>query len=66
MTDGEKKLERFHVISGVVSEDGSITLKMEVQDGERELLLSEFERVQKEDFPFTNDEYTKCVLTDFE
>lgn len=56
--DGEMKIERIHVSGGSVSATGTIILKLLVdQERETEVVLSDFEKIEKADLPFTEEEY---------
>lgn len=55
--DGEVNLKRIHIKSGTISEDGIITIKMDIDDGELELTLSDFEKIEKAELPFSEEEY---------
>lgn len=56
--DGEVSLKRIHIISGTLTADGTITLRL--AEGE-ELVLNEFTRIEKTDLPFSEEEYRVLV-----
>ncbi len=67
--DGEMIMERIHILSGTVSDEGTITLTVSVYDMEKEdykeetieVVLSDFERIEKADLPFTEEEYKEVA-----
>lgn len=59
--NGEVSLERIHIIYGTVTMEGTITMKVVIGDKEIELVLNEYEQIQKSDLPFTEEEYRVLV-----
>ncbi len=63
--DGEVSIERIHVITGSVTRGGEISLTMQVgTDSEKEtetIILNEFEKIEKTDVPFTEEEYKEAA-----
>lgn len=67
--DGEMILERIHIPGGSVTADGMITLYLEVYDMEAqsykeektELILNDFEKIEKADLIFTDEEYKEVA-----
>lgn len=63
ISEGEKKLERIHVSGGTVSATGIITLKLQVeQEQEIEVVLNDFERIEKIALPFTEEEFQSIAV----
>lgn len=69
MKDGEMMLERIHILSGTVTAEGIITLEIDVYDMEKqsykeeklELVLNDFEKIEKADLPFSDEEYKEVA-----
>lgn len=59
--EGEVSLERIHIVYGTVTMEGIVTMKVIIGDKEIELVLNEYERIQKADLPFTEEEYRVLV-----
>lgn len=67
--DGEMILQRIHVQSGTLSATGELTLTVEVYDMEKEAyneekieaLLHQYEKIEKADLPFTEEEYKEVA-----
>lgn len=58
--DGEDVLKRIHVISGKLSETGGIILHItypHTDEPEIEINLNDFEKIEKEELPFSEEEY---------
>lgn len=59
--EGEVSLERIHIVYGTVTMEGIVTMKVIIGDKEIELVLNEYERIQKADLPFTEEGYRVLV-----
>lgn len=58
--EGEPVLKRIHVMSGILSENGDIILHIEyplLDEEGMDIDLSKCERIEREDLPFTEEEY---------
>lgn len=67
--DGEMMLERIHILSGTLSDTGILTVVLDVFDAQKEeykeekteVILSDFERIEKSELPFTEEEYKEIT-----
>ena len=59
--EGEVSLERIHIVCGTVTMEGTVTIKVIIGDEELELVLNEFEQIQKAELPFSEEEYRILV-----
>lgn len=55
--DDKVNLERIHIMSGTITTDGTITLKAEINEEKVDIVLNEYEPIEKADLPFTEEEY---------
>ena len=67
--NGEMTLERIHILSGTLSDTGFLTVILDVYDMEKEeykeekteVVLSDFEKIEKSELPFTEEEYKEVA-----
>lgn len=55
--DEKVNLERIHVMSGTITTDGTITLKAEINEEKVDIVLNDYEPIEKTKLPFTEEEY---------
>ncbi len=56
-TGDEVELYQFIILSGQITSDGEITLNFRTREGERKVKLNDFEKIDREELPFTQKEF---------
>lgn len=61
--NGENQLRRIHVLAGTLNDSGEIVLKLEFvnENEEMELKLNDWEKIEKDELPFTEEEYKETA-----